>query len=66
MIGAVGAIGGFLIPIAFASPWVADPLTATKAAFAAFAGYYVVCAVVTYGVFLRTPAHATSLARAGI
>jgi NNP family nitrate/nitrite transporter-like MFS transporter len=68
-IGAVGAIGGFLIPIAFSSPWVDNPLAATKGAFTAFAGFYVVCALVTYAVYLRKPAEAkaaTSLARAGI
>lgn len=53
VIGAVGAMGGFLIPIAFSSPWVADPLSATKGAFTVFTGYYVLCAVVTYAVYLR-------------
>ena len=38
IIGAVGAIGGFLIPITFGSPWVTDPLSATKTAFLVFAG----------------------------
>src|SRR5659263_279743 len=32
LIGAVGALGGFLIPITFGSPWVTDPLDATKTA----------------------------------
>ena len=53
IIGAVGAIGGFLIPLAFSSPWVASPLTATKGAFVVFLAYYVLCAVVTYAVYLR-------------
>jgi NNP family nitrate/nitrite transporter-like MFS transporter len=66
VIGAVGALGGFLIPIAFSSPWVDNPLTATQGAFLVFAGYYVVCALVTYGVYLRRKAPATSLAHAGI
>lgn len=60
VIGAVGAIGGFLIPLAFSAPWVADPLSATKSAFAVFAAYYVLCTVVTYAVYLRrgrTAAH---------
>ena len=68
-IGAVGAIGGFLIPIAFSSPWVNNPLSATKGAFTVFACFYVVCALVTYAVYLRRPAEAkaaSSLARAGI
>jgi MFS transporter, NNP family, nitrate/nitrite transporter len=68
VIGAVGAIGGFLIPIAFSSPWVDDPLSATKGAFAVFTCFYLVCAVVTFAVYLRRPAaaKATSLAGAGI
>ncbi|MBO0843083.1 MAG: NarK/NasA family nitrate transporter [Nocardioides sp.] len=53
IVGAVGAVGGFLIPIAFNSPWVTDPLDATKNAFFIFTAFYVVCAVVTYAVYLR-------------
>lgn len=53
VIGAVGALGGFLIPIAFNSPWVDSPLSATKGAFAVFTGYYLVCAVVTRAIQLR-------------
>ena len=55
IIGAVGAIGGFLIPITFGSPWVTDPLAATKTAFLVFGAFYIVCASVTYAVYLRTP-----------
>ena len=55
IIGAVGAIGGFLIPITFGSPWVTDPLAATKTAFMVFAGFYMVCASVTFLVYLRKP-----------
>ena len=66
VIGAVGAIGGFLIPLAFSAPWVDNPLSATKGAFMTFTAFYVVCACVTYGVFLRRRAGATSLARASI
>ncbi len=66
VIGAVGAIGGFLIPMAFSSPWVDDPMSATKGAFVVFTCFYVVCAAVTYAVYLRRPVSATSLARAGI
>jgi MFS transporter, NNP family, nitrate/nitrite transporter len=66
VIGAVGALGGFLIPIAFSSPWVDDPASATQGAFTVFAAYYVVCAAVTWAVYLRRPAHATSLAHEGI
>lgn len=56
IIGAVGAIGGFLIPITFGSPWVSDPLSATKAAFIVFTCFYVVCAAVTWAVYLRRSA----------
>jgi NNP family nitrate/nitrite transporter-like MFS transporter len=66
VIGAVGAIGGFLIPLAFSAPWVDNPLSATKGAFMTFTAFYVLCAFVTYGVFLRRRAGATSLARASI
>jgi NNP family nitrate/nitrite transporter-like MFS transporter len=66
VIGAVGALGGFLIPIAFSSPWVDDPLSATKGAFVLFTCFYVVCALVTFAVYLRTPAKATKLALAGV
>ena len=59
VIGAIGAMGGFLIPIAFSSPWVDNPLSATKGAFVVFTAYYVVCALVTYAVYLRTPGEAT-------
>ena len=68
VIGAVGAIGGFLIPLAFSAPWVDDPLSATTGAFLAFTAFYVVCAAVTWFVYLRRPheLRATSLAGAGI
>lgn len=55
IIGAVGAIGGFMIPITFGSPWITDPLAATKTAFMVFAGFYIVCASVTFWVYLRKP-----------
>jgi len=68
VIGAVGAIGGFLIPLAFSAPWVADPMSAAKGAFVVFTGFYVVCAFVTWAVYLRRPAtvRGHSLAGAGI
>ena len=58
-------MGGFLIPMAFSAPWVADPMSAAKGAFVVFTGFYVVCAAVTWFVYLRRPAEvrATSLAR---
>ena len=30
IVSAVGAFGGFLIPITFGSPWVSDPVSAVK------------------------------------
>jgi NNP family nitrate/nitrite transporter-like MFS transporter len=67
IIGAVGALGGFLIPVSFNSPWVATPLAATKTAFVAFTAFYVVCAIVTAAAYLRRPrARATVLADARI
>jgi NNP family nitrate/nitrite transporter-like MFS transporter len=68
VIGAVGAIGGFLIPISFSSPWVDNPASATKGAFVVFTCYYVVCALVTFAVYVRKPGAkaATSMAGAGI
>jgi NNP family nitrate/nitrite transporter-like MFS transporter len=69
MIGAVGAIGGFIIPITFGSPWITDPLDATKTAFIIFTVFYMVCALVTWAVYLRRPAEAkaaTSYAGVGI
>ena len=65
VIGAVGALGGFLIPIAFSSPWVGDPLSATKAAFVAFTGFYLLCAAVTWAVYLRRPSEVRTAGLAG-
>ncbi|MBB6628582.1 MFS transporter [Nocardioides sp. KIGAM211] len=65
VIGAVGAMGGFLIPLAFSSPWVDNPLSATKGAFMVFTGFYVVCALVTWAVYLRRPATAKATGLAG-
>ena len=53
VIGAVGAVGGFLIPLAFAAPWVADPRTATQGAFTVFIAFYAVCALVTWVFYIR-------------
>ncbi|WP_141015131.1 MFS transporter [Nocardioides sambongensis] len=69
IIGAVGAVGGFLIPITFSSPWVTAPMEATKTAFLIFTVFYMVCATVTWAVYLRKPAAAraaTSYAGVGI
>lgn len=51
--GSIGALGGFLIPITFSAPWVADPVDACKGAFLAFTVFYVVCLAVTWAFYLR-------------
>jgi nitrate/nitrite transporter NarK len=56
IVGAVGALGGFLIPITFNSPWVTDPVAATKSAFVVFTLFYVVCLAVTWLFYLRPQA----------
>ena len=66
VIGAVGAMGGFLVPLAFSAPWVADPLSSTKGAFTVFTGYYLLCAVMTWALYLRRPVRAHGLAAAEI
>ena len=66
VIGAVGAIGGFLVPLAFSAPWVADPLSATRGAFTLFTAYYAFCAVLTWALYLRRPVRAHGLAAAEI
>jgi NNP family nitrate/nitrite transporter-like MFS transporter len=50
---AVGALGGFAIPLAFGAPWIDDPEQAVRSAFAAFTIFYVLCLVVTWGVYVR-------------
>lgn len=54
--GAIGALGGFLIPITFAAPWVENPVDAVRSAFVVFAGFYVVCMAVTWFYYLRSSA----------
>ena len=61
--GAVGALGGFLIPITFGAPWVTDPVAAVKSAFVIFSVFYVVCLAVTWAVYLRRGA---PIAKAGV
>jgi nitrate/nitrite transporter NarK len=53
IVGAVGALGGFLIPITFGSPWIADPVSAVKSAFVIFTIFYVICLAVTWFFYLR-------------
>jgi len=67
VVGAVGALGGFLIPITFNSPWVSDAMSATKTAFVIFTVFYMICAVVTVAAYLRPqPAKSAELADARI
>ncbi|CAJ1582266.1 nitrate/nitrite transporter [[Mycobacterium] wendilense] len=53
--GAVGALGGVFINIVLRASYVSDAKSATNA-FWVFLGFYVVCAVVTWFVFLRLQA----------
>ncbi|BBZ04047.1 putative integral membrane nitrite extrusion protein NarK3 [Mycolicibacterium chitae] len=53
--GAVGALGGVFINIVLRASYVSDAKSATNA-FWVFLGFYVVCAVVTWCVFLRLQA----------
>ena len=53
IVSAVGAFGGFLIPITFGSPWITDPVSAVKTAFMVFTAFYVVCGLVTWAFYLR-------------
>jgi len=54
--GAVGALGGVFINIVLRASYVSDAKSATMA-FWVFLGFYVVCAFVTWFVFLRLHEH---------
>ncbi|PUA81561.1 MFS transporter [Nocardioides currus] len=67
--GAVGALGGFLIPMTFGAPWIDDPVAAVKVAFAVFTGFYAICLTTTwlvYGRNVSVPGRARSLAGASV
>jgi nitrate/nitrite transporter NarK len=67
--GAIGALGGFLIPMTFGAPWITDPVSAVKVAFGVFTGFYVVCLATTWFVYVRTVSfagRAPSLAGANV
>jgi NNP family nitrate/nitrite transporter-like MFS transporter len=51
--GAVGALGGFLIPMTLGAPWIHDPAASVRGAFAAFAGYDLFCLVLTWFGYAR-------------
>ena len=59
--GAIGALGGVFINVVLRASYVSDAKSATNA-FWVFLGFYVVCAIVTWVVFLRVQ---TSRADAG-
>lgn len=50
---AVGAVGGFLIPLAFGAPWIDDPVEAVRTSFVVFTLFYVLCLVVTWAAYVR-------------
>ncbi len=67
--GAIGALGGFLIPMTFGAPWIDNPVDSVQTAFGVFTGFYVVCLAVTWFFYTRTAfvsARLPSLAGAGI
>ena len=67
--GAIGALGGFLIPITFGSPWVDDPVEACKTAFVIFTVFYGACLTTTWFFYTRKVflvSRAPSLAHADI
>lgn len=52
--GAIGALGGVFINLVLRASYVGQAKSATNA-FWVFLGFYVVCAIVTWAVFLRRP-----------
>ena len=52
--GAVGALGGVFINVVLRASYVGEAKSATNA-FWVFMGFYVICAIVTWAVFLRIP-----------
>ena len=67
--GAIGALGGFLIPMTFGAPWIDSPVDSVQTAFGVFTGFYVVCLGVTWFFYTRRAfltARLPSLAGAGI
>ncbi|MGW8527408.1 MFS transporter [Nocardiopsis sp. NPDC055824] len=62
LIGAVGALGGVAINVTFRESFAATGSTAP--AFLAFGAFYLLCALVTWAVYLRKPARTPEGARA--
>jgi NNP family nitrate/nitrite transporter-like MFS transporter len=51
--GAIGALGGFAIPMTFGAPWITSPVDAVQRAFVVFACFYGVCVVVNWFFYSR-------------
>jgi MFS transporter, NNP family, nitrate/nitrite transporter len=51
--GAIGALGGFAIPMTFGAPWVENPVDAIERAFVVFACFYGVCLFVNWFFYSR-------------
>lgn len=51
--GAIGALGGFLIPMAFGAPWIEEPVEAVRGAFLVFGAFYALCLFLTWFVYTR-------------
>ena len=49
----IGAVGGFLIPLAFGAPWIDDPVDAVRTSFVVFTLFYVLCLATTWAVYVR-------------
>ncbi|MGW0158781.1 nitrate/nitrite transporter [Mycobacterium sp. NPDC003323] len=63
--GAVGALGGVFINIVLRMSYVSDAKSATNA-FWVFLGFYVICAIVTWFVFLRLSSSAKAPVSKGL
>jgi len=68
LVSAVGAFGGFGIPMTFGAPWIDNPVDAVQTAFWTFTAFYAACAAVTWFVYTRQrfAARVPSLAHAQV
>jgi NNP family nitrate/nitrite transporter-like MFS transporter len=67
--GAIGALGGFLIPMTFGAPWIDDPVDSVQTAFVVFTAFYALCLATTWFFYTRRvtfAGRAPSLATANI
>jgi NNP family nitrate/nitrite transporter-like MFS transporter len=53
VVGSIGAMGGFAIPLSFGAPWVDNPIEAVKGAFIVFTLFYIACLATTWFVYTR-------------